>query len=149
MAAVASDGSSFATNESTGTVTISGVDSDAVLAYSEFSTTAGQTAVATNQGTILGTSTASEALGLAAGGNAGENGISVLAENSGDITMEGDGALGIVAFYRTVDDGSTGLRNSPGSASVNNSGNVIVSGNRHPRHNRFGKYSFRYICRFL
>ena len=131
VAAIASDGSSFATNESTGTITISGIDSDAVLAYSSFSTTAGQTAVATNQGTISGTSTASLASGLAAGGNAGENGISVRAENSGDITMEGDGALGIVAFYRIVADGSTGLQNSPGSVSVNNSGNVIVSGDRH------------------
>ena len=89
MAAVTSDGSSFATNESAGTVTINGIDSDAVLAYSEFSTTAGQTAVATNQGTISGTRTASLASGLAAGGDAGENGILVLAENSGDITMEG------------------------------------------------------------
>ena len=104
VAAIATDGSSFATNESTGTITISGVDSDAVLAYSYFSTTAGQTAVATNQGTISGTSTASLASGLAAGGDAGENGILVLAENSGDITMEGVGALGIVAFYSIVDD---------------------------------------------
>ena len=128
VAAIASDGSSFATNESTGTITISGIDSDAVLAYSEFSTTAGQTVVATNRGTILGTSAASEASGLGAGGDAGENGSSAHAENSGDITMEGDGALGIVAFYRIVDDG--GLQNSPGSVSVNNSGNVIVSGNR-------------------
>ena len=131
VAAITSDGSSFATNESAGTVTISGEDSDAVLAYSYFSTTAGQTVVATNQGTISGTSTASEALGLVAGGDAGENGISVLAENSGDITMEGEGAFGIVAFYTIVDDGSTGLRNNPGSVSVNNSGNVIVSGDRH------------------
>ena len=131
MAAITTDGSSFATNESTGTITISGIDSDAVLAYSSFSTTARQTAVATNQGTISGTSTASLASGLGAGGDAGENGILVLAENSGDITMEGDGALGIVAFYRIVPDGSTGLQNSPGSVSVNNSGNVIVSGNRH------------------
>ena len=130
VAAITNDGSSFATNESAGTVTINGVDSDAVLAYSDFSTTAGQTVVATNQGTISGTSTATDAIGLVAGGSAGENGISVRAENSGDITMEGDGALGIVAFYRTVDDGSTGLQNSPGSVSVNNSGNVIVSGNR-------------------
>ena len=105
VAAIASDGSSFATNESTGTITISGVDSDAVVAYSDFSTTAGQTVVATNRGTILGTSEATEASGLSAGGHAGENGSSVHAENSGDITMEGDGALGIVAYYRTVDDG--------------------------------------------
>ena len=132
VAAITSDGSSFATNESTGTITISGVDSDAVLAYSSFSTTARQTVVATNRGTILGTSTASEASGLGAGGDAGENGFSVLAENSGDITMEGAGSLGIVAFYRIVPDGSTGLQNSPGSASVNNSGNVIVSGDRLP-----------------
>ena len=66
VAAITYDGSSFATNESAGTVTISGVDSDAVLAYSSFSTTAGQTVVATNQGTISGTSTASEASGLVA-----------------------------------------------------------------------------------
>ena len=130
VAAITNDGSSFATNESAGTVTISGVDSDAVLAYSVFSTTAGQTVVATNQGTISGTSTAMEAIGLVAGGSAGENGISVRAENSGDITMEGDGSNGIVAFFGIVDDGSTGLQNSPGSVSVNNSGNVIVSGNR-------------------
>ena len=128
VAAITDDGSSFATNEIAGTVTIRGIDSEAVLAYSEFSTTAGQTVVATNQGTISGTSTASEASGLVAGGAAGENGSSAHAENSGDITMEGDGALGIVAFYRIVDDG--GLQNSPGSASVNNSGNVIVSGDR-------------------
>ena len=41
VAAITDDGSSFATNESTGTITISGVDSEAVLAYSGFSTTAG------------------------------------------------------------------------------------------------------------
>ena len=134
VAAITDDGSSFATNESTGTITISGVDSEAVLAYSDFSTTAGQTVVATNQGTISGTSSALEASGLvAAGGTAGENGSSVHAENSGYITMEGSGSFGIFAGFVIFDDGSsTGLQNSPGSVSVNNSGNVIVSGDRLP-----------------